>query len=207
MRARVDGKPPQGSRKLAAMNALPDNGGVQSCEVCNAKVHELRRGRCWGCYSQWVETRPVGVGARCITCSEKRRRVMKAVELFGSWKPMCFNCAGQLLHLDPLPFTIADMRAIVSRERRRQDRRIGKPDTRVFVYERRVGDRRTPRAQQRTAEDVAFDELIYDDMIIEISIDDIEVIGEPGIEFEDITQIRELVRDLRPAGFVDAAVA
>lgn len=211
MSARVDGKPPQGSRKLAAIRTLADNRVVQSCEVCNAKVHELRRGRCWGCYSQWVETRPVGVGARCITCNEKRRRVMKAVELFGSWKPMCFNCAGQLLHLDPMPATIGDMRKIVSRERRGKDRRVGKPDTRVFQYERRVGDRRMPRGTQPgiPVAEVSLDEVSYDDIIIEISIDDIEVLGdaEPGMEFDDITQIRDLVRELRPAGFVSASAA
>ena len=206
MSARVDGKPPQGSRKLAAANLLADNRSVQSCDVCNATVHELRRGRCWGCYSQWVAQRPVGAGARCITCNEKRRRVMQAVELFGSWKPMCFNCVGQLLHLDPLPATVGEMKAVVSRERRRTDRRIGKADTRVFVYERRVGDRRTPReAQAPRPEDLTFEEIVYDDMVIEISLDDIEVVGEPGMEFDDITQIRELVQDLRPADFVARA--
>jgi hypothetical protein len=147
-------------------------------------VHELRRGRCWGCYARWVDARPVGIGARCVTCSEKRRRVMKSVELFGGWKPMCFNCAGQLLHLAPLPTTLAALRDVISRERRKLDRRIGKADTRVFPYERRVGERRSPRDTYP---------LVDDDMIIEVTIDSAE-------EFDgDLTQIRELVSDLRPA--------
>ena len=75
------------------------------CEVCSAQVSELRRGRCWGCYARWVDDRPVGMGAKCTTCNEKRRRFLKSVELFGAWKPMCFNCAGQLLDLDPMPPT------------------------------------------------------------------------------------------------------
>ncbi len=156
------------------------------CEVCNAKVHELRRGRCWGCYGKWVEARPVGIGARCLTCNEKRRRLLKNVELFGGWKPMCFNCAGQLLHLDPLPITLAALKAIVSRERRRADRRIGKADTRVFRYERRVGDRRDGRADFGAIED---------DMIIEVIIEP----AQAGEDFEDLTQIRELLAELRPA--------
>ena len=149
-------------------------------------VSELRRGRCWGCYARWVDAKPVGMGAHCITCTEKRRRVLKSVELFGSWQPMCFSCAGQSLHLDPLPATIADLKAALSRERRSKDRRIGKSDTRVFKYERRVGDRRAGRVEEQ---------LIEDDMIIEITIGPAE---DDDVDFEDMTQIRELVRDLRP---------
>jgi len=157
---------------------------LHTCEVCSAKVSDLRRGRCWGCYARWVDARPVGMGAKCVTCSEKRRKVLRAVELFGSWKPMCFNCSGQLLTLNPMPNTIADLRIAVSRERRRIDRRIGKPDSRVFRYERRVGERRNDR------EDVA---PIDDDMIIEVSV---SMDPEP-MEFEDLTSIRELVTHLR----------
>jgi hypothetical protein len=159
------------------------------CVVCNARVGELRRGRCWGCYARWVDARPVGMGAKCVTCPEKRRRVLRAVELYGSWKPMCFNCAGQLLHLAPMPATMAELRLAVSRERRRTDRRWGKPDTRVFRYERRVGERRTSR------EDFP---PIEEEMIIEVSLD--ERPADDGMEFEDLTSIRELVEHLRPVG-------
>jgi hypothetical protein len=98
---------------------------------------------------------------------------------------MCFNCAGQLLTLDPMPKTIAALREAVSRERRRKDRRFGKPDTRVFRYERRVGERRSVREDYPQIED---------DMIIEVIID------ATAEDFEeDLTQIRELVAELRPA--------
>jgi hypothetical protein len=157
---------------------------MHSCEVCSAKVTELRRGRCWGCYARWVDARPVGIGARCVTCTEKRRRFLKSVELFGHWQPMCFNCAGQLLHIQPMPLSMAELKIAVSRERRKQDRRFGKSDTRVFQYERRVGERRASRAEYPVVED---------DMIIEVSLDD----HEPG--FEDLTQIRELISDLQLA--------
>ena len=157
---------------------------MESCEVCSARVHELRRGRCWGCYARWVEARPVGVGARCVTCHEKRRRFLKTVELFGGWQPMCFNCSGQLLVLDPMPSTIAELREVVSRERRKLDRRFGKPDSRVFRYERRAGQRRSARDDYP---------IVDDDMIIEI------VVGfDAGDDFEDLTQIREMVKELRP---------
>ena len=123
----------------------------------------------------------MGLGARCVTCPEKRTKVLRTVELYGSWKPMCFNCAGQLLTMNPMPATIAELRIAVSRERRRKDRRIGKADSRVFRYERRVGERRDER-------DVA---PIEDDMIIEVSME-----ADP-MAFEDLTTIRELVTHLR----------
>jgi hypothetical protein len=157
---------------------------VHTCEVCNAKVAELRRGRCWGCYARWVDARPVGAGARCVTCPERRRRVLKMVELLGGWHPMCFNCAGQILQLVPMPPTLAALREAVSRERRREDRRTGKPDTRVFRYERRVGDRR-----------LAGDGYarIDDEMIVEVVVGAADPEHEADGAGEDVTRIRALV--------------
>ena len=126
------------------------------------------------------------MGAKCVTCPEKRRKVLRAVELFGAWKPMCFNCSGQLLSLTPMPTTIAELRHAISRERRAKDRRFGKPDGRVFRYERRVGERRHTR--EITA-------VIEDDMIIEIFVDEEET---NGLDFEGLTTIREMVGHLRP---------
>ena len=104
---------------------------------------------------------------------------------------MCFNCAGILCSLDPMPKTIFALKEAVSRERRLRDRRWGKADGRVFVYERRVGERRSDREVFPSPHPAPID----DDMIIEVSIDfDAELAPEP----EDITQIRELVRELRP---------
>jgi hypothetical protein len=127
-----------------------------------------------------------------VTCHEKRRRFLKTVELFGSWRPMCFNCHGVLGALDPMPTTIPLLKEAVSRERRKRDRRWGKPDTRVFVYERRVGDRRSGREGE--AELPAVDD---DEMVIEVSMDSESDSVE--VDFDDITAIRELVQLLRPA--------
>lgn len=89
---------------------------------------------------------------------------------------MCFSCSGQALALSPMPPGVAELKEALSRERRGVDRRLGKPDTRVFRYERRVGDRRSTR-----------DEIapIDDDMIIEISID----VSEYEADFDDMTRI------------------
>jgi hypothetical protein len=137
-----------------------------------------------------VDARPVGFGARCVTCAERRRRVLKMVELHGGWSPMCFNCAGQVLQLDPMPPTLAALRDAVTRERRRDDRRAGKPDTRVFRYERRVGERRVVGE--------GYDR-IEDDMIVEVSIeaaaperDRGELDARDAENAEDVTRIRSL---------------
>jgi hypothetical protein len=139
----------------------------------------------------------VGIGARCVACAERRRRVLKLVELHGSWSPMCFNCAGQLFQLEPIPPTLAALRDAVSRERRRADRRTGKRDTRVFRYERRVGDRR--------ASGEGYDR-IEDDMIVEVVVGaaDPEHGADPAhddadLGAEDVTRIRDLAEVLEPA--------
>jgi hypothetical protein len=156
---------------------------VHDCDVCGAKVTELRRGRCWGCYNRWVDARPVGLGARCVACSERRRRVLRSVELLGSWQPVCFNCHGQIHALATVPPTLVELKIVLERERRNRERRIGKPDTRVFRYERRVGQRRVSR------EDAELDLAIDDDMIVEITIE----AADHAEVFEDLTMIRELV--------------
>lgn len=102
---------------------------------------------------------------------------------------MCFNCHGAIGRLEPMPQTIAGLRDALSRERRKRDRRWGKPDTRVFVYERRVGERRSGRDSDLPPVD--------DDMIIEVSV---EPDSGEAVEFEDITAIRDLIEELRPSG-------
>jgi hypothetical protein len=83
------------------------------------------------------------------------------------------------MQLDPQPQTIAELKAILRRDRRAVDRRSGKPDTRVFQWERRVGERRAGRVDECPT--------IDDDMIIEITLE------ETSQDFEDQTRIRELV--------------
>jgi hypothetical protein len=123
-------------------------------------------------------------------CGDRRRRVLKLVELQGAWRPMCFNCHGQLMMLEVMPRDLEALRRAVSRERRSEDRRIGKPDTRVYQVERRVGDRRT---------DVKELLAIDDDMIIEVIVEEAPA-GDDC--WEELTMIRPLVElsELRDAG-------
>ncbi len=116
---------------------------MSECEVCHAKVGELRRGRCWGCYTRWAAERPVGLGAACCVCNDRRRDNLKQVELLRAWVPMCHNCAAKAVNLSPMPRTIDDVRAQLTRDRRRDDRRAGRKDSRVFPRERRGLERRS----------------------------------------------------------------
>ena len=132
------------------------------CEVCHAQVEELRRGRCWGCYGKWAESRPVGLGASCITCGERRREFLKQMELLGSWLPACFNCSGRIARLPALPMSLRELKAELERDRRLEERRLGKSDTRVFPRERRGFDRRFGRDEEfvTASEDQHLAELL-----------------------------------------------
>ena len=160
---------------------------THSCEVCSAKVSELRRGRCWGCYHKWSETRPVGLGALCCMCGDRRHRLLKSVELLGAWVPICHNCSALASALQPLPQSISAIREALTRDRRNKERRWGKRDSRVFRYNRRGDERRLPRECGEFG--------IDDDMIVEISelVSDLELLSLEGVGHSraDMTCIQE----------------
>lgn len=150
-----------------------------------AKVGELRRGRCWGCYSRWVESRPVGLGAVCTVCADRRRDNLKSVELLGAWVPICHNCASRAGQLSPMPQSLAEIRRALTRDRRCLRRRRGAEDGRVFPYERRTGDRRRVRAL-----DEADCILVEEEMIVEIE-ELADSLAQRDHSDGDLTSIRE----------------
>jgi hypothetical protein len=114
----------------------------RGCTHCGARVQELRRGRCWGCYQAWAGLRPAGRGARCVVCYERRADALRLVELHGRWLPLCHGCATRTQWLSPVPYTIDALRRVLSRERRGGDRRVGAIDMRPIARERRQVERR-----------------------------------------------------------------
>jgi hypothetical protein len=153
-----------------------------SCCVCGARVSELRRGRCWGCYSQWVEQRPVGRGASCAICQEKRRDHLRLVELHNKSVPLCHICAARTLKLGDVPSSLEALRSALRRDRRAQDRRSDGLDRRIFPRERRVGERRgTPRAR-RGDTDPSISLPDFDDLVIEVQEADIEAIEQTQVK-------------------------
>jgi hypothetical protein len=150
------------------------------CKTCGAAVTELRRGRCWGCYTQWSETRPVGRGAACAICQERRRQELKLAELHGRTYTFCHSCAGKLMRLEPIPSTLDEMREAIRRERREQDRRSEGVDRRIFPRERRVGERRSPaRGNADTDPFIALPD--FEELVIELGDQDVEVIDQTTV--------------------------
>jgi hypothetical protein len=159
------------------------------CGVCGAEVQELRRGRCWDCYRQWAELRPVGRGASCAVCHERRREHLRLIEVHTRTLALCFLCAARTLRLEDVPPTLEGLRNRLRRERRGNERRGDTLDSRIFPRERRVGDRRdAPRAARTGDTDPAFRLPDFDDLVIEIDENDIEEM--------ETTQVRQ--RPVRP---------
>ena len=158
------------------------------CNVCGAAVSELRRGRCWGCYTRWVESRPVGRGASCAVCMEKRRTMLKLVELKGRTLPFCHGCAAQVLRMSEIPDSVEEIRTALRRDRRDVDRRGSeKVDQRIFPRERRVGERRGPSRDGYADTDPSMRLSEFDEVVIELADTDLEDVEQ--------TQVRA-----RPAG-------
>jgi transcription elongation factor Elf1 len=161
------------------------------CGVCGAQVTELRRGRCWHCYSQWAELRPVGKGASCVLCGERRRDNLRLTELHARTVALCHTCNARTLKLVPLPHSLDEIRAILQRDRRRDDRRGDGLDQRIFPRERRVGDRRgLPRSERRGDTDPQIALPDFDDLVIEIDDGDIEMIEQTNVRERPVRPTR-----------------
>jgi hypothetical protein len=155
-----------------------------ACGVCNAQVVELRRGRCWGCYQRWVESRPVGRGATCTVCFEKRRDQLKLVELHGRSMPLCHGCAARIARMDDVPESVDGLRLALRRDRRLTDKRSGKVDHRIFPRERRVGERRNPPRDALPAGDPSYENTMLADMeeiIVELAEADVEEVEQTQV--------------------------
>jgi hypothetical protein len=151
------------------------------CNVCGAEVIELRRGRCWGCYTRWAESRPVGRGAMCTICREKRRDQLKLMEIHGRTLPFCHGCAARTARIDPMPESLEGIRQALRRDRRDGDRRHGATDHRIFPRERRVGERREPARDSFRDTDPNMRLPDFGDVIIELEEADLELVEQTEV--------------------------
>lgn len=131
------------------------------CESCGEKVTSLRRGRCSVCYEQWLHSRPIGMGACCIVCTDRRRENLRLVEFNGAWLPMCHSCAVRAEKIEQLPSSIEGLRQRLQRDRRWKLRRAGARDGRFYPRERRKLERRNNWLTESDWIDAA--ELIIDE--------------------------------------------
>ena len=142
---------------------MPSSQSHLKCEMCGARVATLRRGRCWVCYIRWAETRPVGKGASCAVCHDRRLENLRMVEFRSTWVPMCHNCGTKAYRLTPLPQSLEGLTQRLGRDRRWTARRRGKGDSRLSPKDRRNEDR---RAVEPVSEEVWED---AEELIIEAS--------------------------------------
>lgn len=144
----------------------------------------LRRGRCSRCYDAWVKSRPVGLGAHCGSCEDRRVAHLRHFELGlranvpgGRWVVLCHNCATVAEKMTPPPRSIEALKMHLSRDRRwpGRDRRTellpGEKPSRHEAFERRLVDR---RRSDRGAEFLEGEVIEMEADFEEVSDDQIE---------------------------------
>ncbi len=133
-----------------------------------------RRGRCRRCYAAWVRERPVGLGAFCCACGERRKDALRHLEMGETWVVLCHGCAARAERLAPQPRTVSGLKLRLQRERRWGDRRaesVGAPRKTRVAGERRADDRRLGERGVVDVTDLAEMEM--------------ELVAEPGTSAED----------------------
>jgi hypothetical protein len=140
-----------------------------------------------------VRSRPVGAGASCVACGNRRAEQLRHFEVGlrlnaagGRWTIVCHNCAATADAMSPPPRSIDALCQRLSRDRRWRDRR----------YDRAHRD---PHAERRSAEFMyerrnnireLFDATeLAQELIVELEVD-YEVVSEDQlVAIEDVTGI------------------
>lgn len=128
-----------------------------TCSRCQ-EISNLRRNLCPHCYVRWLRSRPIGVGACCTGCGDRRLVHLQYVELQQGFAVVCRNCAAQLERQGgPPPADDEEVRALLQRERREvqdEDRRRG------FAEDTGPGEERRQRLVDRRAPHYDAEELV-----------------------------------------------
>jgi hypothetical protein len=181
------------------------------CGGCGAPPDggTLRRGRCERCYDKWVRARPIGIGAGCAGCDDRRRVHLRHYEVGfrsntpgGRWLVLCHNCAAAADAMQPQPRSIEGLKMRLKRDRRWGDRRseaVGRPSARAPWLERRAGDR-------RALPPMFLDEELLAGIVIEMEADYEEVTDDQIESQEEVTGIHyRLTPEQAIADALDAA--
>jgi hypothetical protein len=130
------------------------------------------------CYEAWVKARPVGAGATCAGCDDRRLVHLRYWELGvrtnapgGRWLVLCHNCVAAAEKMEPPARSLEGLKMRLGRDRRWGDRRaasVGRPSYREPELERRHGERRRgalPYLDELVLEMEAEYEEVSDDQI------------------------------------------
>ena len=174
----------------------------------------LRRGRCAHCYEDWVKARPVGIGALCSGCGDRRKLHLRYYEIEsrervvgGRWIVLCHNCTAIAQSMKPQPRSVEGLKMRLQRDRRWGDRRaasVGRKAERETGFERRDGDRRLGLRDLYDATELAEELIIemeadYEDVEAQFSRSPEDMTGihyRPSLE--EITQITFLPHLVKP---------
>jgi hypothetical protein len=78
---------------------------------------------CSNCYEAWLQARPIGAGASCLCCGDRRRVHLRYFELAWGFIVLCHNCAARAAAVRPLPRTPEGLVSRLTRDRRHGERR------------------------------------------------------------------------------------
>jgi hypothetical protein len=118
------------------------------CRTCQREPDSsgLRRGLCRACYLRAWRGAELPDGATCVTCSEKRRVVLRWTRLAAAKVVTCQNCGFLADRMRPRPRDADELRARLARDRRRaRDRRVNYIVDPSDPSERRTRPRRVRR--------------------------------------------------------------
>jgi hypothetical protein len=90
---------------------------AQRCGGCGQESAGLRRGLCAACYARWVRARPVGLGATCAACAERRPERLRHFELRGLWVVLCHGCGTVAERVTPSPRSLDGLLLMLRRKR------------------------------------------------------------------------------------------
>jgi hypothetical protein len=126
---------------------------IPRCRACGSPA-SLRRGRCAACYERWLAARPVGEGAACAACGDRRLPHLRHFELHGFWVVLCHNCTAGAKVLQPMPRSVDGLLVALQRERRDEERRTDPPSRSGWYHyaeRRRRGRRKSDAVLDATA--------------------------------------------------------
>lgn len=165
------------------------------CGGCGQSAMRTRRGLCAACYARWVRARPVGLGASCAACTDRRLPHLRHFELRGLWVVLCHHCCARAERLTPAPRSVDVLLDGIRRQKRIGADRRG-------LYEAAAMARRQQvlRQAEERAEAEASDEL--DDAPFELIIelcDDAPLGERRDPDGEPITAVHALLDPVNPA--------
>ena len=113
------------------------------CGGCGQTAPRTRRGLCAGCYARWVRARPVGLGASCASCTDRRLEHLRHFELRGLWVVLCHHCCARAERLTPAPRSLEVLLSGIRRQGREGiSRRAVRPLDGAALERRREAARR-----------------------------------------------------------------